>query len=73
METKSAIERAFAAAGGMAALAKSLGRTRMGVWHWKKGQVPAELCPEIERLTGVRCEELRPDVSWGVLRSQAVS
>lgn len=42
---------------------------------WKQRQnVPAEYCPAIERATGgmVRCEELRPDVEWDVLRQQAV-
>lgn len=31
---------------------------------------PAEYCPDIERVTGgaVRCEDLRPDVDWSVLR-----
>lgn len=40
---------------------------------WKsRGNVPAEHCPAIERATGgkVRCEELRPDVAWEVLRLQ---
>lgn len=40
--------------------------------QWVNGvrQVPAERCPAIERATGgaVRCEDLRPDVDWGVLR-----
>lgn len=40
--------------------------------QWVKGDrpVPAERCPQIERLTEgrVRCEELRPDVDWGYLR-----
>lgn len=31
-------------------------------------QVPAERCPDIERETGIRCEALRPDVNWKVLR-----
>jgi DNA-binding transcriptional regulator YdaS (Cro superfamily) len=33
--------------------------------------IPAEKCPLIERLTRgqVRCEELRPDVAWDVLRA----
>ncbi|WP_409976484.1 transcriptional regulator [Variovorax sp. CY25R-8] len=33
-------------------------------------QVPAERCPLIERATNhvVRCEDLRPDVAWDVLR-----
>lgn len=45
-------------------------------------RVPAEHCPAIERATRERaaaegdpslivtCEELRPDVAWGVLREQ---
>ncbi|MDN4590239.1 transcriptional regulator [Xenophilus aerolatus] len=35
-------------------------------------RVPAERCPDIERATGgaVRCEDLRPDVAWDVLRMQ---
>jgi DNA-binding transcriptional regulator YdaS (Cro superfamily) len=40
--------------------------------QWVNGvrQVPAERCPAIERATDgvVRCEDLRPDVDWGVLR-----
>lgn len=38
-----------------------------------KRQVPAERCPTIERETAgrVRCEDLRPDVAWDVLRMQA--
>ena len=48
---------------------------------WKaRRRVPAEYCPAIERFTRsvaaqrgdesliVRCEDLRPDVAWGVLR-----
>lgn len=42
---------------------------------WKRGSrpVPAEHCPAIERATGgaVRCEDLRPDIDWGVLRATA--
>jgi DNA-binding transcriptional regulator YdaS (Cro superfamily) len=47
---------------------------RQHVEHWLKvGHVPAEYCPSIERATGgrVRCEDLRTDVAWGVLRMQA--
>lgn len=43
------------------------------VYQWAGGsrQVPAERCPDIEAATGgaVTCEELRPDVSWHVLRN----
>ena len=40
------------------------------VSQWASGAraIPAERCPDIERATGVRCEELRPDVNWAVLR-----
>jgi DNA-binding transcriptional regulator YdaS (Cro superfamily) len=45
------------------------------VSEWANGTrpVPAERCPEIERLTqgAVRCEDLRPDVNWAVLRGTA--
>lgn len=39
-------------------------------WAHGKRQVPAERCPDIERATvaSVRCEDLRPDVDWSVLR-----
>jgi DNA-binding transcriptional regulator YdaS (Cro superfamily) len=43
--------------------------------QWANGvrRVPAEHCPRIERITGgaVRCEDLRPDVEWSVLRIPA--
>jgi DNA-binding transcriptional regulator YdaS (Cro superfamily) len=65
-----ALERACQIAGSQTALAEKLGRTKAAISRWKTEQVPAEICPEIESLTGVRCEELRPDVSWGVLRSK---
>ena len=66
------IERAIAVVGSATALAHRLGVTPAAVGQWKSGErrVPAERCPEIERETGraVRCEDLRPDVAWGVLR-----
>jgi DNA-binding transcriptional regulator YdaS (Cro superfamily) len=35
--------------------------------------VPAAHCPSIERATkgAVRCEDLRPDVDWAVLRNSS--
>jgi DNA-binding transcriptional regulator YdaS (Cro superfamily) len=47
---------------------------RQHVEHWlRAGRVPAERCPLIERATNgrIRCEDLRPDVAWDVLRMQA--
>lgn len=47
------------------------------VSEWANGTrpVPAERCIEIERITqgAVRCEELRPDVNWAVLRGTGVA
>lgn len=55
-----------------AALARKLGVVTVVVNQWTSGvrQVPAERCPAIERATNgaVRCEYLRPDVDWAVLR-----
>ena len=54
-------------------LAQAVGGSvmRQHVEHWiKAGRVPAERCPQIEQATDglVRCEDLRPDVQWSVLR-----
>ena len=58
--------------GGGNLLSRSLGVSGVVVSLWKTGarQVPAERCPAIEAATGglVRCEDLRPDVPWAVLR-----
>lgn len=66
------LERAARVVGSQVALAAALGVTKAAVGQWKDPgrRVPAEHCPQIERLTAgaVRCEELRPDVQWGVLR-----
>ncbi|QAZ38449.1 Cro/Cl family transcriptional regulator [Methylibium sp. Pch-M] len=68
-----ALSRAVEIAKGQAALASAIGVKQQHVWNWlSRGRVPAEHCPAIERATAgaVRCEELRPDVAWGVLREQ---
>ena len=70
------LSRAIKAAGSVEKLAKMMtlhgpgGLSRMTVYLWARPgkRVPAEYCPDIERLTGVTCEELRPDVNWGYLR-----
>lgn len=43
------------------------------LYQWKKSRVPADYCPDIEALTGVRCEALRPDVAWVVLRRRSAT
>lgn len=78
-----ALERAISAADGITKLAGMLGLKSHAVIHqWRLNRVPAEHCPAIERATKtkaaekgdaslvVTCEELRPDVAWGVLREQ---
>lgn len=69
-EIRTPLERAIELAGGTTKLARDLGLTgHATVYQWTKTRIPAEWCPRIEALTGVRCEELRPDVAWGVLRA----
>src|SRR5437868_3370016 len=76
---KAALQRAAVILGGQAALAELLGYPdRRNVWPWfnTDRRFPAEHCPVVERATRergdiVRCEELRPDVAWDVLRMQA--
>jgi DNA-binding transcriptional regulator YdaS (Cro superfamily) len=54
------LRKACDKAGGVTALANKLGITRAAIYHWDK--VPAERVVEIEKLTGVAREELRPDL-----------
>lgn len=66
-----ALERAINVVGSQSALAKAIGRTPQVVNNWqRRGNVPAEHCPAIERATKgeVRCEDLRPDVDWAWIR-----
>jgi DNA-binding transcriptional regulator YdaS (Cro superfamily) len=66
-----ALEHAIEIVGSQTALAKNLGVAQAHVWHWLHSRVPADRCPAIERAThgAVRCEDLRPDVDWAVLRN----
>jgi DNA-binding transcriptional regulator YdaS (Cro superfamily) len=65
-----ALQSAITAAGGATKLAAALGVSVQRLSNWNERGVPAEQCPLIESATGgaVRCEELRPDIAWGVLR-----
>lgn len=63
------IEKAMKLAHGGSALAAALGVATSAPRMWAtRNKVPAEHCPSIERITGVQCEKLRPDVEWWVLR-----
>ena len=67
------IDAAISVVQSAAEFAKAIDRSPQFVSQLRSGgrQVPAELCPLIELATGgkVRCEELRPDVNWAVLRT----
>lgn len=61
--------------GRRSAMARSIGVPAILIsqWAYAQRQVPADRCPDIERMTdgAVRCEDLRPDVDWSVLRGHA--
>ncbi len=66
---KDGINQAIKAAGGLTAFTQAINAPSVhAVKGWRMTRVPAEYCPRIERITGVRCEEIRPDIEWGVLR-----
>ncbi len=66
------IQIAIDSVGNANRLAKAINVPAQSVLFWRDGErrVPAEYCPRIEVATAglVRCEDLRPDVPWGVLR-----
>jgi DNA-binding transcriptional regulator YdaS (Cro superfamily) len=67
------LDRAITYVGGVGILAGHLGLVQAAVSNWRaRGNVPAEHCPAIERVTrgAVTCEQLRPDVEWSVLRKR---
>jgi DNA-binding transcriptional regulator YdaS (Cro superfamily) len=67
-----ALAAAVKATKGAIHLAARVGVSQNVPAMWKsRKKVPAEYCPAIERETGVRCEDLRPDVAWHVLRGTA--
>jgi DNA-binding transcriptional regulator YdaS (Cro superfamily) len=75
MEHKTAIERVVEFFDGSTTkVAFAIGGkvVRQNVDHWvKTKRVPSDVCPQIELATAglVRCEDLRPDVAWSVLRN----
>ena len=70
-----ALKLAIRSAGGSASLIRLMnarGHSISGpstISQWLITRVPAHYCPDIEFLTGVMCESLRPDVAWGIVRN----
>jgi DNA-binding transcriptional regulator YdaS (Cro superfamily) len=65
------LKKAISHLGSQVALAAALGVVPQAVHNWiRRGNIPAEHCPKIERAThgAVRCEDLRPDMDWAYLR-----
>ena len=60
----SAIGKAVDVAGGQASLARMLGVSRSTVNSWvkKRNRVTAETAKKIEVITGIKREDLRPDL-----------
>jgi DNA-binding transcriptional regulator YdaS (Cro superfamily) len=57
------LEAAIEAAGGLRALARLLGITHQAILQWQeRDKVPADRILDIERVTGVGRERLRPDL-----------
>jgi DNA-binding transcriptional regulator YdaS (Cro superfamily) len=44
------------------ALARRLGIGKASLCKWEKGRVPAERCPDVEKITGIPRSLLRPDI-----------
>ena len=57
-----ALQDAITAAGGQAALARALGIKQASVAGWIWTRLPAERVLDVERITGVAKERLRPDL-----------
>jgi len=70
------LTKAVEIVGGAKQMADKLGVSYPSVWAWLNStrKLPAEHCPSIEKLTNgqVRCEDLRCDVDWSVLRTTKI-
>ncbi len=62
------LNAAAKAVGNQARLAELLDVSSSAIWQWKQSEVPPEHCPAIEKMTGIRCENLNSTVDWSYLR-----
>jgi DNA-binding transcriptional regulator YdaS (Cro superfamily) len=65
-----ALREAIEKAGGMTKLAELLGEGTKSqtIANWMTRGVPLERCVLIEKVTGVRCEDLNPEIDWKTMR-----
>lgn len=74
---QAALGRAVERAGGKTALMRKLNEcgheiaSHNVITHWERNGIPAKYCPDIEVITGQRCEDLCPGVNWSALRKKA--
>lgn len=69
----SALQHAVEIAGSQSELARRIGVSHPRVWNWlhrPPHRVPAEFAIAIEQATGVTRDVLRPDIVWGIKRSE---
>lgn len=55
------LREAVQRAGGMSALAKSIGLSRNAIYKWRT-RIPAERVMDVEKVTGIDRTRLRPDL-----------
>ena len=69
-----ALDSAVDCAGGKTALMRKLNErghtitSHNTISQWRLSGTPDKYCPDIEDITGVRCEQLSPKTNWAVLR-----
>jgi DNA-binding transcriptional regulator YdaS (Cro superfamily) len=65
-----ALRRAIKKADGITKLAELLGdgTKSQTIANWMTRGVPLERCLLIEKITGVRCEDLNPEIDWKTMR-----
>ena len=78
MTPTEALQVAITRAGSKAALCRMLTEhmparekpvVGANLYMWLKNGTPADYCPVIEKVTGVRCEDLRPGTDWAQVRN----
>lgn len=59
------LDQAIESVGGVSELARRLNVGQSVVSNWRsRGRVPLEACANVEAVSDVTCEQLRPDVTW---------